>query len=109
MVWLVTSVPHLKFCETVKQNSRDHFLEALQRLLDIGAGGHIVLYSFDEWSVWDATLVRGGVLAVWDVISMARLLYRTCTYPSFSCSVILCSNLCFVDVILEATPDWTQA
>lgn len=59
--------------KTEQQNSRDHFLEALQRLLDIGTGGHIVFYSFDEWGVWDAAFVCGGVLAVWHVISMARL------------------------------------
>jgi hypothetical protein len=51
-------------CRTMRWNSRDHFLEALQCLLDIGASGHIVLDSFDERSVWDATFVCGRVLAV---------------------------------------------
>ena len=85
--------------ETLQQNSRDHFLEALECLLDVGTGGHIVLYSFDEWGVWDATFVCGGILAVRDMISMAQLFCRTSSYPSLICSVILCCELWFVAVI----------
>jgi len=64
MGWLVTRGAIVGLCVIDQQYSRDHFLEALECLLDIGAGGHIVLYSFDEWGVWDAAFVRGGVLAV---------------------------------------------
>ena len=78
---------------------RDHFLEALQCLLDVGAGGHIVLYSFDEWGVWDATFVCGGILAVRGMVSMAQLLHKMLSYPSLICSVILCCELWFVAVI----------
>ena len=81
----------------------------MECLLDIGAGGHIVLYSFDEWGVWDTAFVCGGILAVEVVVSMARTFYRMEPYPSLSCSVILCCEMWFVAVILQATPDWTQA
>jgi hypothetical protein len=90
MGWLVIAIQYLEFWRAIRQVSRDHFLKALECLLDIGTGGHIVLYSFNEWGVWDAAFVCGGILAVWDVISMAQLLYRINSYPSLSCSVILC-------------------
>lgn len=67
---LVIAILYFEFCKAVQQDLRDHFLEALQCLLDIGAGGHIVLYSFDEWGVWDAAFICGGILAVGNGVSI---------------------------------------
>ena len=100
----------LEVCKRDRQDIRDHFLEALKCLLDVGAGGHIVLYSFDEWGIRDATVVRGGILAVRDAISIAQLTLRDLCIPEldlFSHFVLWVVVCCCYS--LEATRDWAQA